>query len=89
MKRINPKMKAVFLNSKRHYKKMIIFAIMGLTLIIGTNIDVKNKTKHLIYNDVNKVSNTNVGIIFGGKPHFLGAEININGASNYSKKDKR
>lgn len=89
MKRINPKMKTVFLKFRKHFKKMLIIAIIGLTLIIGINIYVKNNTKQLIYNDINKVSNTNIGIIFGGKPHFLGTEININGASNYSKKDKR
>jgi vancomycin permeability regulator SanA len=70
MKRINPKMKAFFLKFKKHFKKLLIITIIGLTLIIGINIYVKNKTKQLIYNDINKVSNTNIGIIFEGNSIF-------------------
>jgi SanA protein len=78
MKRINPKMKAFFLKFKKHFKKMLIIAIIGFTLTIGINIYVKNKTKQLIYNDINKFSNTNIGIIFG-------AGINGDQPSKYLK----
>jgi SanA protein len=71
-------MKALLLQLKKHYKKLIYLSLIGVTLIIGINIYVKNKTKPLIYNNINDIPNTNVGIVFG-------AGINGNQPSKYLK----
>jgi SanA protein len=78
MKQTNPKMKAIFLKFKKHFKKLLFLSIIGFSLIIGINVYVKNKTNHLIYNNINEVQNTNVGIIFG-------AGINGDKPSKYLK----
>lgn len=71
-------MKKIIILFKKHFKKIIVLSIIVLMIIIGVNIYVKNKTNHLIYNNINKFQNTNVGIIFG-------AGINGNQPSKYLK----
>ena len=55
-------MKKIF---KKHFKKLIVLAIIGLMLVLSVNFYVKSLTNVLIYNSLNQVPNENVGIIFG------------------------
>jgi SanA protein len=71
-------MKKIILKLKKHYKKLIYLSLIGITLIFGINFYVKNTTNPLIYNNINDIPKTNVGVIFG-------AGINGNQPSKYLK----
>jgi SanA protein len=71
-------MRKIFTTFKKHFKKLLILSISSLLMVVGINIFVKNKTNHLIYNNINEIQNTNVGIIFG-------AGINGDQPSKYLK----
>lgn len=50
---------------KKHFKKMLVLALIGLSIVIGMNWYVRSQTNALIYNSANKVPKESVGIIFG------------------------
>lgn len=50
---------------KKHFKKLAVLAIIGLTALIGVNLYVKSKTEGLIYHYANGIPNEDVGIVFG------------------------
>ena len=63
---------------KKHFKKLVYLSIIGLIIILLVNIHVKSQTNSSIYDVINKVPKTEVGIIFG-------AGINGDKPSKYLK----
>jgi len=63
---------------KKHFKKGLLLAIIGLIMVGGINYYVKSITNPLIYHNPNEVPDTKVGIIFG-------AGINGDQPSKYLK----
>ena len=50
---------------KKHFKKFLLLAIIGIIIVFGINYHVRSETNPLIYHHANGVPEENVGIIFG------------------------
>ncbi|MFT3687385.1 MAG: ElyC/SanA/YdcF family protein [Phycisphaerales bacterium] len=50
---------------KKHFRKMLALALIGLIIVIGMNYYVRSQTDSLIYHSANEVPKEKVGIIFG------------------------
>lgn len=50
---------------KKHFKKALVLALIGLGIVIGMNWYVRFQSSSLIYHSANEVPKENVGIIFG------------------------
>lgn len=50
---------------KKHFKKLLFIAVIGLIVVVGINYYVKSETNPLIYHHANGVPEEKVGIIFG------------------------
>jgi SanA protein len=50
---------------KKHFKKLLVLAVIGLAILIAVNYYVRSETKPLIYHYANGTPEEEVGIIFG------------------------
>lgn len=50
---------------KKHFKKFLLLAVIGLIVVVGINYYIKSQTNPLIYHSANEMPSEKVGIIFG------------------------
>jgi SanA protein len=82
---------AILITQKYHLNRAIYIGNnLGIESIgFSANEGEYNNYNYVCFREYFSICKSVIDVIRNREPHFLGTEININGVSNYSKKDKR